>query len=128
MGKRKVLFLCTGNSCRSQLAEALVNARLGESWEAFSAGTRPVGFVQPYAIQVLNTILGGSFTSRLNTNLRETHGYAYGAGSSFDMRLGAGPFMAASRHPSGSTSSVTGRPSASDRSFKALKTPIDASR
>ncbi|MEX2273601.1 MAG: pitrilysin family protein [Vicinamibacterales bacterium] len=47
-----------------------------------------------YAIQVLNTILGGSFTSRLNTNLRETHGYAYGAGSGFDMRLGAGPFVA----------------------------------
>ena len=48
-----------------------------------------------YAIQVLNTILGGSFTSRLNTNLRETHGYAYGASSGFDMRLNAGPFVAA---------------------------------
>jgi predicted Zn-dependent peptidase len=47
-----------------------------------------------YALQVLNTILGGSFTSRLNTNLRETHGYAYGAGSNFDMRIGPGPFMA----------------------------------
>nr|MDQ3070261.1 insulinase family protein [Acidobacteriota bacterium] len=39
-------------------------------------------------------ILGGSFTSRLNTNLRETHGYAYGAGSGFDMRVHAGPFVA----------------------------------
>ena len=47
-----------------------------------------------YVLRVLNTILGGSFTSRLNMNLRETHGYAYGAGSSFDMRLGAGPFFA----------------------------------
>jgi zinc protease len=45
-------------------------------------------------LTVLNTILGGSFTSRLNQNLREEHGYAYGAGSSFDMRLGAGPFTA----------------------------------
>ena len=43
---------------------------------------------------MLNTILGGSFTSRLNTNLRETHGYAYGAGSAFDMRAAAGPFFA----------------------------------
>jgi len=47
-----------------------------------------------FPITVMNTILGGSFTSRLNNNLREVHGYAYGAGSGFDMRLGAGPFFA----------------------------------
>ena len=46
------------------------------------------------ALDVLNTILGGSFTSRLNTNLREVHGYSYGAGSRFDMRRAAGPFFA----------------------------------
>ena len=48
-----------------------------------------------YAIEVLNTILGGSFTSRLNQNLREQHGYAYGAGSAFDMRRVSGSFFAA---------------------------------
>lgn len=48
-----------------------------------------------YALEVLNTILGGSFTSRLNQNIRETHGYAYGAGSSFSFRPVAGPFLAA---------------------------------
>jgi zinc protease len=48
-----------------------------------------------FTLQVLNTILGGSFTSRLNQNLREEHGYAYGASSRFDMRLSAGPFQAA---------------------------------
>jgi zinc protease len=47
-----------------------------------------------FPITVMNTILGGSFTSRLNNNLREVHGYAYGAGSGFDMRAGAGPFAA----------------------------------
>jgi len=47
-----------------------------------------------FALTVMNTILGGSFTSRLNQNLREQHGYAYGASSSFDMRIGAGPFAA----------------------------------
>jgi predicted Zn-dependent peptidase len=47
-----------------------------------------------YALQVMNTILGGSFTSRLNQNLRETHGYSYGAGSVFDMRPLPGPFFA----------------------------------
>jgi zinc protease len=46
------------------------------------------------ALTVMNTILGGSFTSRLNTNLRETHGYAYGAGSRFDMRRSQGLFFA----------------------------------
>jgi zinc protease len=47
-----------------------------------------------YALQVLNTLLGGSFTSRLMQNLRETHGYTYGAGSSFALRRGVGPFTA----------------------------------
>jgi zinc protease len=47
-----------------------------------------------FAVRVLNTILGEAFTSRLNTNLREVHGYSYGAGSRFDMRLIAGPFYA----------------------------------
>lgn len=47
-----------------------------------------------FALNVLNTILGGSFTSRLNQNLREKHGYTYGARSRFDMRQSAGPFTA----------------------------------
>ena len=47
-----------------------------------------------YAIQVLNTILGGSFTSRLNQNLRETHGFTYGASSGFLARRLPGPFIA----------------------------------
>ena len=48
-----------------------------------------------FALRVLNTILGGAFTSRLNNNLREVHGYAYGASSRFEMQLSAGPFFAA---------------------------------
>ncbi len=47
-----------------------------------------------FPIEVLNTIFGGSFSSRLNLNLREEHGYTYGAGSYFDMRKEAGPFLA----------------------------------
>lgn len=54
--KKKVLFLCTGNSCRSHLAEAIVNARLGDAWEAVSAGTRPVGYVHPLALAALAEI------------------------------------------------------------------------
>lgn len=54
--KRKVLFLCTGNSCRSQMAEAIVNARLGDEWEAVSAGTKPAGYVHPKALAALAEI------------------------------------------------------------------------
>lgn len=52
---RKVLFLCIGNSARSQMAEAIVNARY-PNWRAFSAGTKPTGFVHPMTIQVLKEI------------------------------------------------------------------------
>ena len=51
--KRRVLFLCTGNSCRSQMAEAITNARYGDRWGAYSAGTAPAGYVHPKALQVL---------------------------------------------------------------------------
>ena len=53
---KNILFLCTGNSCRSQMAEAIVNARLGDQWRAFSAGTEPSGYVHPLAIRVLKEI------------------------------------------------------------------------
>jgi arsenate reductase len=51
-----VLFICTGNSCRSQMAEAIVNAHLGDDWQAYSAGTRPTGYVHPMAVQALEEI------------------------------------------------------------------------
>ncbi|MCQ3974585.1 MAG: arsenate reductase ArsC [Anaerolineae bacterium] len=53
MSTKQVLFLCTGNSCRSQMAEGLVNYFLGDEWEAYSAGTNPAGYVHPLAIQVM---------------------------------------------------------------------------
>src|SRR4030043_1391068 len=56
MNKSRVLFLCTGNSCRSQLAEAIVNSRLADRWEAFSAGSHPAGYVHPLAIKALSEI------------------------------------------------------------------------
>ena len=47
-----------------------------------------------FALQVMNTLLGGGFTSRINMNLREDKGYTYGARSGFSYRRGAGPFTA----------------------------------
>jgi arsenate reductase len=52
---RRVLFLCTGNSCRSQIAEAIVNARF-PGWKAFSAGIAPTGFVHPMVVAVLREL------------------------------------------------------------------------
>lgn len=54
--KRKVIFLCTGNSCRSQMAEAIVNFRLGDEWQAVSAGMHPTGYVHPKALAALKEI------------------------------------------------------------------------
>jgi len=51
--KKRVLFLCTGNSARSQMAEGLVNHFLSETWEAYSAGTDPAGYVHPLAVQAM---------------------------------------------------------------------------
>jgi zinc protease len=47
-----------------------------------------------FPLEVMNTILGGAFTSRLNENLRETHAYTYGAFSGFALRRAPGPFVA----------------------------------
>ena len=54
--KKKVMFLCTGNSCRSQMAEAIVNARLRDTWEAASAGMKPAGIIHPKALAALAEI------------------------------------------------------------------------
>ena len=53
MEKKKVLILCTGNSCRSIMAEALINAKLGESIEAQSSGVKASGKVNPNAQALL---------------------------------------------------------------------------
>lgn len=53
MTQKNVLILCTGNSCRSQMAEGLINHELGAHWHAVSAGTKPAGYVHPLAVEVM---------------------------------------------------------------------------
>ncbi len=51
--KRTILFLCTGNSCRSQMAEAMLRKVGGDKFIAISAGSRPAGYVHDLAIEAL---------------------------------------------------------------------------
>lgn len=81
LGARSVWLVDKKDAAQSSLRLG----RIGPAWPdpAYAAN------------EVMNTLLGGSFTSRLNDNLREQHGYAYGAGSRFRRNLGVGQFFVA---------------------------------
>ncbi len=69
MAKRNVLFLCTGNSARSQMAEALLRSAAGDQFEVHSAGLQPKG-VNPYTIRVMDE-LGISIRDQWSKNVDE---------------------------------------------------------
>jgi len=69
MGKPKVLFLCTGNSARSQMAEGLLREMAGERFDVLSAGTNPVG-VNPLAIEAMQEI-GIDISKHHSKNVKE---------------------------------------------------------
>jgi arsenate reductase len=56
MTRKRVLFLCTGNSCRSQMAEGLLRHYYGDRFEALSAGAAPAGYVHPEAVAAMADI------------------------------------------------------------------------
>jgi len=56
MAHPTILILCTGNSCRSHLAEGILRTALGPEFQVASAGSRPAGFVHPLAIHVMAEI------------------------------------------------------------------------
>lgn len=56
MNKRKILILCTGNSCRSHMAEGILRHAAGDLLEVHSAGSNPAGYVHPKAIEALGEI------------------------------------------------------------------------
>jgi arsenate reductase (thioredoxin) len=70
-----ILILCTGNSCRSHLAEGILQAELGPGFRVVSAGSNPAGYVHPHAITVMREIgidIGGNRSKHLDTYLDET--------------------------------------------------------
>ena len=56
MARPLILILCTGNSCRSHLAEGILRAAVGEAAEVASAGSDPAGYVHPMAVEVMKEI------------------------------------------------------------------------
>ncbi len=77
MHKPAVLFLCTGNSCRSQMAEGFLRALAGDRFEAASAGTKPVP-VNPLAILVMAELgvdMSGQVSKHLSQVLEERFDY-----------------------------------------------------
>src|SRR5271154_994598 len=71
MDKRpRVLFLCTGNSSRSQMAEGLLRKSFGDRFEALSAGSPPGGYVHPLAIAAMREI-GTDVSTQRSKSVRE---------------------------------------------------------
>lgn len=65
--KRRVLFLCTGNSCRSQMAEGFARQMWGDRFDVRSAGTKP-GLINPLAVRVMSEVgidISGQYPKRI---------------------------------------------------------------
>jgi arsenate reductase len=75
MGKLKVLFLCTGNSCRSQMAQGWANKLLADKVEAYSAGIEPQG-MNAMAIQVMKEA-GVDISGHTSKHLNQLKGIAF---------------------------------------------------
>ena len=70
--KKKVLFICTHNSVRSQMAEGLLNALHGERYEGYSGGIEP-GNINPYAVKVMSEI-GIDISNQRSKSIEEFRG------------------------------------------------------
>ncbi|OPY32582.1 MAG: Protein ArsC [Methanomassiliicoccales archaeon PtaU1.Bin124] len=75
MDKRSVLFICTHNSARSQMAEGLVNAKYGDKWKAYSGGVEPSS-VHPMAVACMKEI-GIDISAQRSKSINEFRGWMF---------------------------------------------------
>jgi arsenate reductase len=75
VAKEKILFICTNNSARSQMAEGYLKHRYGEYYDVYSAGTAPTT-VNPYAIKVMGEI-GIDISNHYSKSLKEFEGMEF---------------------------------------------------
>ncbi len=74
MKKPTILILCTGNSCRSHLAEGILQRALGEGYDVQSAGSKPAGYVHPLAVKATGEMgidISGHRSKHLNEFLKQ---------------------------------------------------------
>ncbi|HNX82672.1 MAG TPA: arsenate reductase ArsC [Candidatus Omnitrophota bacterium] len=94
--KIKILFVCVENSCRSQVAEGLARHFFGDTFEPYSAGSRPLGKINPYAIMVMEEL-------GIDIALQQSKGFDAVKKEKFNyvVTLGCGdicPFVPAEKH------------------------------
>jgi protein-tyrosine-phosphatase len=78
MGRKRILFVCVENSNRSQMAEAFARIHGGDDVEAFSAGSRPSGKINPRAVEAMKEV-GYDLTRHISKGLDQFNGQTFDA-------------------------------------------------
>ncbi len=128
--KTRVLFLCTGNSARSQMAEAFLRKHGGHRFEAYSAGLEPKG-INPYTRRVLAEVgidMAGQSSKDLNTYLGKLHfGYLITVCSNAEERCPVFPGMGIRLHwPFEDPAAVEGSDEEKLAKFREVRDQIEA--
>lgn len=130
MSKARVLFLCTGNSARSQMAEALLRKYAGDHFEVYSAGLEPKG-LNPYTIKVLEEIgvdTSQHYSKTLDTFMGKVHfGYLITVCSNAEENCPVFPGMGVRMHwPFEDPAAFVGSEEETLQKFREVRDQIDA--
>ena len=126
----KVLFLCTGNSARSQMAEALLRHHAGDRFEVYSAGLEPRG-IHPYTVQVMNEIgidIGGQSSKDVMEYMGRVHfGTVITVCANAEARCPIFPFATTRLHwPFDDPAKMIGTPDVVLAKFREVRDQLDA--